>query len=384
MQKMHYNEPEVPQIPAAPKVEPTSPTQIPADYPVNKPFPQIPVPDKEPVGSEKPFPTIPVVQFRPPAPRMQEGILPEEEQQMMQVDLPHNPVQMPDLIVEEGPMNQGQQQSCIVILESAVKSCLKKNKIDVPDVMTAFEPFNDDTSRVLCEKEDVIFKCINDAIKKCSESPDETTARGMLEETTETVRDMCAMRQMSVEVTDPVAAEATFESDKVPVVAESNTGTDTKSQDTGAVIDIVEDVPKASPAPEKKETIKDTAATANEMQQAIKHEVHLEALEMREHYLPILIGSGVGFVILTLLLSLTICCCCKRKLKRRMKMAKETEKPPLEGIYTIGVPPPVYEVKGIPPVYYEEAKGEKITSGSPSVLEGSDGHIAERDEHTPM
>ena len=59
------------------------------------------------MGSEKPFPTIPVVQFRPPAPRMQEGILPEEEQQMMQVDLPHNPVQMPDLIVEEGPMNQG-------------------------------------------------------------------------------------------------------------------------------------------------------------------------------------------------------------------------------------------------------------------------------------
>lgn len=107
MQKMHYNEPEVPQIPAAPKVEPTSPTQIPADYPDNKPFPQIPVPDKEPVGSEKPFPTIPVVQFRPPATQMREGILPEEEQQMMQVDLPHNPVQMPDLIVEEGPMNHG-------------------------------------------------------------------------------------------------------------------------------------------------------------------------------------------------------------------------------------------------------------------------------------
>ena len=42
-------------------------------------------------------------------------------------------------------------QSCIVALETAVKSCLKKNKIDVPDVMTAFEPFNDDMSRVLCE-----------------------------------------------------------------------------------------------------------------------------------------------------------------------------------------------------------------------------------------
>ena len=27
---------------------------------------------------------------------------------MMQVDLPNDPVQMPDLIVEEGPMNQGE------------------------------------------------------------------------------------------------------------------------------------------------------------------------------------------------------------------------------------------------------------------------------------
>lgn len=48
----------------------------------------------------------------------------------------------------------------------------------------------------------------------------------------------------TVEVADPVAAEATFESDKAPVVAESNTGTDTKSQDTEAVVDIVEDVRK--------------------------------------------------------------------------------------------------------------------------------------------
>ena len=46
---------------------------------------------------------------------------------------------------------EDEPQSCIRVLESAVKSCLKQNKIDVPDVMTAFEPFNDDTSRVLCE-----------------------------------------------------------------------------------------------------------------------------------------------------------------------------------------------------------------------------------------
>lgn len=107
MQKMHYNEPEVSQIPRAPRVEPTSPTQIPEDYPAHKPFPQIPEPANDFVGTENDFPTIPATQFEAPGPRMQEGILPVEEQQMMQVDLPHNPVQMLDPIVEEGPMNQG-------------------------------------------------------------------------------------------------------------------------------------------------------------------------------------------------------------------------------------------------------------------------------------
>ena len=67
------------------------------------------------------------------------------------------------------------------------------------------------------------------------------------------------------------------------------------------------------------------------MKQAIKHEVHVQEVEMREYYLPILIGSGAGFVILVLMLSLVICCCCKRKLKRKLKMAKEPEKPPIEG-----------------------------------------------------
>ena len=42
-----------------------------------------------------------------------------------------------------------------------MKSCLKKNQIDVPDVMTAFEPFNDDMSRLLCEYVEIItYKCV--------------------------------------------------------------------------------------------------------------------------------------------------------------------------------------------------------------------------------
>ena len=43
------------------------------------------------------------------------------------------------------------QDSCIVKLEAAVKTCLTQNSIDVPDVMSAFEPFNDVKSRILCE-----------------------------------------------------------------------------------------------------------------------------------------------------------------------------------------------------------------------------------------
>ena len=48
-----------------------------------------------------------------------------------------------------------------------------------------------------CRKEGVIFDCVNKALKVCENSPDEATARGMLQETTTTVREMCDMREMS-------------------------------------------------------------------------------------------------------------------------------------------------------------------------------------------
>ena len=46
-------------------------------------------------------------------------------------------------------------------------------------------------------KEATIFECVNTALKECANSPDEATARGMLQETTTTVRDMCEMREIS-------------------------------------------------------------------------------------------------------------------------------------------------------------------------------------------
>jgi hypothetical protein len=88
-------------------------------------------------------------------------------------------------------------------------------------------------------------------------------------------------------------------------------------------------------------------------------------LQEEEYYLPILIGTAIGVAGIFILLLAIMCICCKRRLKKKIYMQKETEKPRLFDVYTIGVPPPVYEVNGIPPISYEEAKGEKFT-GSPA------------------
>lgn len=279
----------------------------------------------------------------------------------IQADLPSEPVQMPELVVEQAP-TVTLQESCISKLEAAVKSCLKKSNIDVPDVMSAFEPFNDDKSRVLCEAEDTIFDCISDAIKDCDQADDGAIARDMLLETAKTVQNMCELRKTNVAQSSP---------------------SQVSEGDTVATVENVDDIPtevKGAPEPASNEEItiiedtpKETNPSAQAVKEAIQHEVHVQEIRMKEYLLPILVGSGVGFMVLVLLLSLVICCCCKRRFKRKMKMAKELEKPPLkDGIYTIGIAPPRYEVNGIPPLYYEEAKGEKITSRSPAVLEGAD------------
>ncbi|XP_045196496.2 uncharacterized protein LOC123551546 isoform X2 [Mercenaria mercenaria] len=285
----------------------------------------------------------------------------------MQVDLPNEPVQMPDLVVEQAPTNNMNQDSCIVKLESAVKTCLKQNNIDVPDVMSAFEPFNDDKSRVLCEAEDAIFNCITETLKDCKEGNDANIARDMLLETAQTVQSMCEMRQANVASGD------------TPPPQEENV----QGADTVATVENVDDIPtdvNAAPTPDKEQItiIEDSPAVADTpsaqaVKEAIQHEVHVQEMRMKEYLLPILVGAGVGFMVLVLFMSLLICCCCKRKLRKKMKMAKEMEKPPLQdGIYTIGIAPPTYETNGIPPMYYEEAKGEKITSRSSAVLEGSE------------
>lgn len=78
-----------------------------------------------------------------------------------------------------------------------------------------------------------------------------------------------------------------------------------------------------APAPE-------AAAIDHHVQEAIQHEVHVQEVRMKEYLVPILLGAGVGFIALVLVVSLIVCCCCKRRLNKKMKIAKECEKPPLQ------------------------------------------------------
>lgn len=92
---------------------------------------------------------------------------------------------------------------------------------------------------------------------------------------------------------------------------------------------------KVPATPEKKVTVIEEkpvqAPSAESVQEAIQHGVHVQEMRMKEYLLPILLGAGVGFILLVLFMSLLICCCCKRKLKKKMAMAKEMEKTNKEG-----------------------------------------------------
>ena len=132
---------------------------------------------------------------------------------------------------------------------------------------------------------------------------------------------------------------------------------DTVKENKKAVDDKKEQEKEIAPIDTKAD---DPANSAHpQIQQVDRQIVH-------EYYLPLLIGTAIGVLAIIILLLALFCVCCRRRMSRKMYLEKEPEKPKLlDGIYTIGLPPPIYEVNGIPPLSYEEAKGEKIT-GSPS------------------
>lgn len=103
---------------------------------------------------------------------------------------------------------------------------------------------------------------------------------------------------------------------------------------------------------------------AHPQSQSHEHRVHVEEVS-HDYYLPLMIGMSIGIAAVVILVGALLCICCGRKIQKRMYMAKEPEKPQLVNeVYTIGLPPPIYESNGIPHISYEEAKGQKI--GTPN------------------
>lgn len=127
----------------------------------------------------------------------------------------------------------------------------------------------------------------------------------------------------------------------------------------------------------------DSSLEKNKLSAQRAHDIMVEELEqeVHHHYLPLLIGTAVAIGAIVILLITLVCLCCRRKMKKKIFIEKEPEKPRLlDGIYTIGVPPPIYEVNGIPPLSYEEAKGLKISGTPTSTRKNMDNEINDQQE----
>lgn len=99
---------------------------------------------------------------------------------------------------------------------------------------------------------------------------------------------------------------------------------------------------------------------------SLHHDIKIEEMAVRDYYWPLLIGTLAGFVVLVIFVTAAVCLCCRRKYRKKLSIVKEEKNPKLfDGIYTIGLPPPIYEATGIPPLSYEEIRGEKMTGKAP-------------------
>lgn len=152
--------------------------------------------------------------------------------------------------------------------------------------------------------------------------------------------------------------------DPVPEIKQEEIKPDVKQE-------VKQEIKEAIEEAKKDETVvmdvfKGVDTTVEKHMHAHPHVQHVHDEITHEYYLPLLIGTAIGVAAIFCLLLAILCICCRRRIKKKIYVEREPEKPKLfEGIYTIGVPPPVYEVNGIPPLSYEEVRGIKIT-GSPS------------------
>lgn len=154
--------------------------------------------------------------------------------------------------------------------------------------------------------------------------------------------------------------------DPVPEVKQEDIKPDVKQEIKQEIKEAIEEAKKDETVVMDVSKVVDT--NVEKHMHAHPHVQHVHDEITHEYYLPLLIGTAIGVAAIFCLLLAILCICCRRRIKKKIYVEKEPEKPKLfDGIYTIGVPPPVYEVNGIPPLSYEEVRGIKIT-GSPSSM----------------
>ncbi|XP_069104987.1 uncharacterized protein [Argopecten irradians] len=303
--------------------------------------------------------------------------------------LPRFPIDMPPVQVQPGPNSPlhtpPPPQSCFAEYVKIVKKCLKNANVELPAAQNFLPGKSSYDQTGVCNKKQMITECIVGNIRPCSSLAEQSLVRRTLAETLAEMNRDCRLHELD-SIESRLVGEVQPGPDAVHHKLElleplpQPTSADDITPSTAKPEPITEEEPSQNvddedhPQTEAENTAVDSGindARGNMNQNALHHthDIHVEELAP-EYYLPLLIGTAIGLASVILLLSALLCICCRRRIKKKIYIERQpSEKPKLlDGVYTIGVPPPVYEVThGIPHISYEEAKGEKIT-GSPSSL----------------
>ncbi|XP_052089007.1 uncharacterized protein LOC127725776 isoform X2 [Mytilus californianus] len=339
------------------------------------------------------------------------------------VQLPRIPVETPPVSIRPGPnspFSVHPPPECFSQYMMVVKKCFQEANIQIPLDHNMFN-VNYNYNGV-CQNREMIIACIFNHLSPCNSPQEQHLVKATIGHTVDEMNRFCQIGQINgieermggrdervpmnpdhleqpMDNVDPVPEPV----QEVPIIPEDHhaisLGQHTLNlhahKEKVAQIDEYQGILPEAPVPENViETKSDVTISEHKDSQNVigtahahthdddkdrEHEVHMMELQEEQYYLPILIGTAIGVAGIFVLLLAIFCICYRRRLQKKIYLEKETEKPKLFDVYTIGVPPPVYEVNGIPPISYEEAKGEKFT-GSPTSVRR---HNAENEYQQP-
>ncbi|KAJ8315250.1 hypothetical protein KUTeg_007400 [Tegillarca granosa] len=331
------------------------------------------------------------------------------------VQLPQIPIEMPPVSVQPGPNSPFGPPQCFDNYNTVVKKCYGESGAALPNGNNMFSEMAYELKQV-CIQRNSIIDCIQQHFPRCHHPQEQMMIRGSFETTITELHGMCEMHNIDPEdksmqidntnnniedlsQTNEGTIETRFTGDAIqdnqhettpePVKPEvvpikTETKTEEKPKHNTESVKTDKDVKAKQKVKQIEEPKKEESSIEkNKLSAQRAHDIMVEELEqeVHHHYLPLLIGTAVAIGAIVILLITLVCLCCRRRMKKKIYIEKEPEKPKLlDGIYTIGVPPPIYEVNGIPPLSYEEAKGLKISGTPTSTRKNMDNEVNDQQE----